>query len=186
VGNNAPETENMGFELEAIAMPIEHLTFIATAGMQDGERSAYYEDPVRTPSGPNGTAGSGDPVLLPKTDLTRTPDWNWSLTGIVDWQWGPVDYEASVSARGQDDVILSASNVVSNLGAVGQDGYTLIDARIAGVWTTPDQSQVTIAIFGKNLTDEEYLDFVLPLGATGGFQGWGAPKTYGVEFKWSL
>jgi iron complex outermembrane recepter protein len=186
VVNNAPETENMGFELEAIAMPIEHLTFIATAGIQDGERSAYFEDPARTPSGPNGTAGSGDPVLLPKTDLTRTPDWNWSLTGIVDWQWGPVDYEASVSARGQDDVILSASNVVSNLGAVGQDGYTLVDARIAGVWTTPDQSEVTVAIFGKNLTDEEYLDFVLPLGATGGFQGWGAPKTYGVEFKWSL
>jgi len=186
VVNNAPETENLGFEVEATLVPIDHLTFIATAGMQDAERKAYLEDPVRTPSGPNGTAGSGDPVLLPKSDLARTPDWNWSLTGVVDWQWGPIGYEASVSAKGQDDVILSGANTVTGEGAVGQDGYTLVDARIAGQWTSPDDSVVTISVFGKNLTDEEYLDFVLPLGATGGFQGWGAPRTYGVEAKWSL
>jgi iron complex outermembrane receptor protein len=190
--NNADSLEVMGFEVDAVLALIDHFTLIASLGIQDGERDEYYEDPTRLPIGPNGTAGSpadcgGGQCLLPKIDLPRTPDWNWALTGIFDWTMGAWGLEASVSAHGQDDVLIVGSNLLT--GDVDptlvQDGYTLLDARVAATWSMESGDVITFSLFGKNLTDEEYKDFILPLGATGGFQGWGPPVTYAFEVKWS-
>lgn len=189
--NNAEELEVTGFEVDAVLVPIEHVTLVASFGLQDGERKGYSEDPTRLPIGPNGTAGAptdcGGSCSLPEIDLPRTPDWNWALTGIVDWTYRDFAFEASVGAHGQDDVLIVGSNLLT--GDVDptlvQDGYTLIDARFAVDWLMSSGDIITLSIFGKNLTDEEYKDFILPLGATGGFQGWGSPRTYAVELKWS-
>ena len=34
----------------------------------------------------------------------------------------------------------------------------------------------------KNISDTEYHEQTLQLFGTGGFQGWGAPQTWGLEF----
>jgi iron complex outermembrane receptor protein len=189
--NNAKELEVKGFEMDAVLALVDHFTLIATLGIQDGERKAYVEDPTRLPIGPNGTAGSPADCptgcLLPKIDLPRTPDWNWALTGIFDWTVDRFNFEASASARATDDILIVGSNLLTGDvdPSLVQDGYTLIDARLAMNWSTANGDTLQLAVWGKNLTDEEYKDFILPLGATGGFQGWGPPRTWAVEFRWS-
>ena len=59
-----------------------------------------------------------------------------------------------------------------------------------------NESYLTISLYGKNLNDEEYREQVLFLGGgteilpsggpNSGFQGWGAPRTYALELKYSM
>lgn len=58
-----------------------------------------------------------------------------------------------------------------------QDAYDLLSARAA--WTAPSD-HYTIAVFGDNLTDEEYRSQVLPQ-AFGPLTTWGAPRTFGIS-----
>ena len=49
-----------------------------------------------------------------------------------------------------------------------------------------DEDMFTICLYGKNLADKEYREQALFLGGFGtGFQGWGAPRTYALEFLYS-
>jgi iron complex outermembrane receptor protein len=58
-----------------------------------------------------------------------------------------------------------------------QDGYNLLGLRAA--WTDPSD-HYTFAVFGDNLTDEEYRNQALPQ-FYGTLSSWGAPRTYGVS-----
>ena len=61
----------------------------------------------------------------------------------------------------------------------------MVDARAALYWNLSGGDILQVAVWGKNLSDKEVKDFELPLGDTGGFQGWAAPRTYGLELRWS-
>jgi len=58
-----------------------------------------------------------------------------------------------------------------------QDAYDLLSARAA--WTDPS-STYTVALFGDNLTDEEYRAQVLPQSPAT-LVTWGAPRTFGAS-----
>jgi iron complex outermembrane recepter protein len=58
-----------------------------------------------------------------------------------------------------------------------QEAYDLLSARAA--WTDPSD-HYTLAVYGDNLTDEEYRSQVLPQ-AFGPLTTWGAPRTFGVS-----
>ncbi len=58
-----------------------------------------------------------------------------------------------------------------------QDGYQLLSLR--GEWTSPSE-RYSIAVYGDNLTDEEYRTQVLPQ-FYGALSTWGAPRTFGVS-----
>jgi len=58
-----------------------------------------------------------------------------------------------------------------------QEAYDLLSARAA--WTDPSD-HYTLAVYGDNLTDEEYRSQVLPQ-AFGPMTPWGAPRTFGVS-----
>ena len=67
--------------------------------------------------------------------------------------------------------------------AVGGTGviepeYDLTDVSISYRW---DNHSVTFS--GKNLGDTEYHEQTLQLFNTGGFQGWGPPKTWALEWQ---
>jgi iron complex outermembrane receptor protein len=191
VVNNADKTEILGFEVDMTALIGDYFTLVGQVGIQDAERKAYDEDCDRVPIGPLGTAGipgvppcEGNTISLPAQQLPRAPDWNWALTGIWDQQFGGTRLNASLTVRGQDDFVIS-SNLLTGETSVAQDGYTLVDGRIALGWQfNGGQDQLTVALYGRNLGDKAYKDYELPLGATGGFQGWGPPRHYALEVRW--
>ena len=191
VVNNANKTKIYGLEVDMTALLGEYFTLVGQLGVQDAERKAYEEDCTRVPIGPLGTGGipgsaacPGTTINLPAQQLPRAPDWNWSLTGVFDHMYGNTRVVASATVRGQDDFVIS-SNLLTGESDVAQDGYTLVDARIALEWMlNGGQDRLTVGLYGRNLTDEEYKDYELPLGATGGFQGWGPPRNYALELRW--
>ena len=77
-----------------------------------------------------------------------------------------------------------------------QDDYKMVDARIAYDLPLDNDAVLSVALYGKNLNDEEYREQVLflgggteilPLGGPNtGFQGWGAPRTYALEVRYSM
>ena len=81
------------------------------------------------------------------------------------------------------------------LAAVGtglnaEDGYEVINARVALESSGPGDSRVTYAIWGKNITDEVYRTSGVDI-YTNPVPGYtintlGAPETYGVDFKLSF
>lgn len=192
VVNNANKTEILGLEFDLTALIGDYFTLVGQLGLQDAERKAYDEQCDRVPVPPLGTAGvpgqppcTGDTISLPAQQLPRAPDWNWALTGIWDQQFGGTRLNASLTVRGQDDFVI-ANNLLTGETNVAQDGYTLVDARIALEWAFNGGRDIfTVGIYGRNLTDEEYKDYELPLGDTGGFQGWGPPRHYALELRYS-
>ena len=56
--------------------------------------------------------------------------------------------------------------------------YDLTDMSISYRW---DNHSVTFS--GKNLGDTEYHEQTLQLFGAGGFQGWGPPKTWALEWQ---
>jgi iron complex outermembrane receptor protein len=62
------------------------------------------------------------------------------------------------------------------------EDFTLFDARAS--WTSADEAW-QVAIWGKNLTDEEYISHSYVIGP-GVIGVWGAPQTYGVSLTWSM
>jgi len=48
-------------------------------------------------------------------------------------------------------------------------------------------SQLSFSLYGKNLSDTEFKEQALFLGGpTAGFQGWGAPRTYAFQVRYSM
>lgn len=61
-----------------------------------------------------------------------------------------------------------------------QDGYELLGLRAE--WTDPSD-QLTLAVYGENLTGSKYLKQF----NTGGFgAGWGAPRTWGISLRYDF
>ncbi len=182
--NNADKAEIYGLELDGTMLLGEFFTVVGEVGLQNAERKGYEEDSSRVGVPPLGTAGDGSPIDLPTLQISRSPDWNWSLSGIFDRRFGATGLNASVTVYGQDDFAI-VGNVLTGETTFAQPGYTMVDARAALYWNLSGGDILQIAIWGKNLSDKEVKDFELPLGDTGGFQGWAAPRTYGMELRWS-
>ncbi len=62
------------------------------------------------------------------------------------------------------------------------DEHDLIDARLA--WTSTNEN-LEIALWGKNLAEEDYISHSYVIGP-GVIGVWGAPRTYGVTATWSM
>ncbi|MEM9622428.1 MAG: TonB-dependent receptor [Pseudomonadota bacterium] len=202
--NNADETEIWGGELEVTALLHTNLTLIATYGYQEADNQPFSISSQRVPltgdpafpvNDARGTACNAfdNPTIFPdgcptinfgETRLARSPEWNWSATLVYGRELGDGYFQASVTGRGQDDFVIVGGATITNPQV--EDGYTLIDSRISYEWNMANDSVVTLSLVGKNLTDEEYREQALPLGANGGFQGWAPPRTYAAEVVWSL
>jgi iron complex outermembrane recepter protein len=50
---------------------------------------------------------------------------------------------------------------------------------------SPTAGRWEVALWGNNLTDEEYFDSV-SIGGTGIRGGWGRPRTYGIDFSYNF
>ena len=63
-----------------------------------------------------------------------------------------------------------------------QDSYGLLNGELS--WRSPSEA-MRVFIFGRNLTDEEYSQFVSD-GGLGDSTAWAAPRTYGIGFEFSM
>lgn len=187
---NAAGATIKGVEIEAIWNPVEELTFFATVGYVDASYDEFTDlsGPVCSP--PN-LPNTPPPCPIPATlvagapfdrthEVFNNPKWAYSLIGqyevpldigrlkfTVDWAW-----------RDETNFSPPATNAAS----VTQDAYGLLGARVA---LHIEDWDADVAVFGRNLTDEEYFQVALGLAPLLGWNvGYGGePLIAGVEVK---
>lgn len=176
---NVGKAEVKGAEVEFIALLSESfqldgsLTYVS-AEFTEGELT----EPLR-PAPPSEPAGS---VVrdLDGLQLPRAPEWKLNIGGQYTHL---LDNGGEMNLRldyGWQDKIYFT---VFNIDAASQDSYGLLKARAS--YTAADGGY-TVAVFGDNLTDEEYFGNQILTGTVYGaeFVGpMGSPRTYGVEFS---
>ena len=103
--------------------------------------------------------------------LARIPETSFSFTVLYEHELTNGDsLNTNITYRGYDDQNLTTSSAPDV-----EEGYELIDATL-----TYDSDNWSLALVGRNLTDEEYRTHSLPAVR---FQGWGDPQTWMVELR---
>jgi iron complex outermembrane receptor protein len=133
-------------------------------------------------------------TLVVERDITSTGfggnddrlTWDLSLMHTYDLGNGS-DIQSTIGISYHDEENYTLEDVPSSVA----DDYELVDARIT--WNLAD-GQSSIALWGTNLTDEDYVNTMLSqsgdieiggsnfsLGMTTDY--WGQPRRYGIEYR---
>ncbi|MEP1231257.1 MAG: TonB-dependent receptor [Litorimonas sp.] len=142
---NAAQGEVKGLEIETTFAPDDHWLLQANIGLIDAEYTSLE---------PAIEGSFGLPIVNPLStdlDFVNTPDVVFSLGGQYRQDvgnWGDITYRGDLSYRG------SAANDAINTAELIQDEIALLSGRIT---FSPDDSFWTIAVYGTNLTDVEYI-----------------------------
>ncbi len=161
---NAGQAEVKGFELELSARPRRGLDLTAGVGYIDSE---YTElDDVD----PNSVTLDG---VIPKT-----PEWSFNFAPQYAF---PVKGGGTVTLRSDYSYRGKVFNDIQNTPQIAQDGYGLLSARIS--WASQSGDWET-ALFGTNLSDEQYLEhgfFAAAFGTSVGVAG--RPREWGLSVR---
>jgi iron complex outermembrane receptor protein len=170
---NAAEATIFGFEVEATALVGQSTTLSASAGYIDASYDTF--DDIN----PN----TGLPVDR-SDESFGLPEWNLSFTARheqpmsngnlfsaqANWYW-----------QSETDVRFTLTDPTFSRSLTTRDAYGLLGARLE---LFLEGSGLTIALFGSNLLDEEYLVSGLDLSSFGFINGVsGDPRTYALSIR---
>ncbi|MDA0979130.1 MAG: TonB-dependent receptor [Proteobacteria bacterium] len=197
--NNGGESITDGWELEGRWMINDNFTLSFNYGTVDADNKSFTLPCDIIDGCAGATATQFDPPGTPRqlggNSDSRQPEDQMSvnLSYVRDVANGT--FYANVGFRAVGEFLLV--NTGAGAAARTYDGdYDLWDARVAYDMRLKNEAVLSLSLFGKNLTDEEYREQALFLGAgtqvlpsggpNTGFQGWGAPRTYAFEIKYSM
>lgn len=173
---NAAEADISGVELELLAQPLDGLSVRTNLGLLDAEYDSF---PAGDPLDPTRT------IDLSFLELRRAPEATFGAGAAYEWRAGGILWTLTADGRWKDDYETNARNVPE--GHV--DAHWIVDASLAGSYRG-----ITLRLWGRNLTDEQFLSGALDVGAgisEGGsllpglwtFSGVSQPRTYGLELS---
>ena len=198
--NNAGETVTDGWELEGRWLINDNFTLNFNYGTTEADNKAFSL-PCEIVDGcasgiPGGTPDpSGTLRVLGGNDDPRQPEESMAINLSYVKNIGNTTFYANVGYKHTGDYLLAGTGAGAGVNTFDGD-YQLWDARIAFDIHLKNDAVLSLSAFGKNLTDEEYREqalflgdgfFDLPTGGPNtGFQGWGAPRTYAFEIRYSM
>lgn len=151
VVGNAAEAESKGFEIESAWAATDILTLNASIGYLDAKYTSfpgagcYYEQRASAPAGAPCTQD------LTGQETPYSSKWSGTVGAQVVQPVG--DY--LVTARVDSSFRSKYNPSTNNDPVVDQDGVAIWDARLQ---FEPQGGNWTVALFGKNITDELYTD----------------------------
>ncbi len=109
--------------------------------------------------------------------LTRAPENSANISAVYNLptEYGEFDFRFTFSHTDEQRTDFVDDRII-------QDDSDLFDARVG--WTAPSQKW-DIAVWAKNLTDEDYIAHMYVIGP-GGIGVWGPPRTVGVNFNYHV
>lgn len=163
---NAGEAETSGLELEMQLHPADNLDMHLEVGYIDAEF-------VKLNPGVTAVSLSHKFVDVPRWNVSGGIRYGWSL------QNGRLSVRADASYK--SEVYRNETNSPELL----QEGYTLVSARIS---YTPNSEAWEAALFGTNITDEEYIHRGIGLADALGIStaNWGRPSEWGLSLKFNF
>ena len=188
--NNGGESETKGWELEGQWFATDNLSVIFNYGTIDVNNSAFTLACELVDGCVTAVVGVLDPIgtlrNLGGGSDSRQPENSMSVRLAYDQEVGAGALSANIGYKTVGDFLLVNTGGGANQ-RLYEGGYSQVDARVAYRFETPGGNTASLTLFGKNLTDEEFKEHALFLGGpTTGFQGWGAPRTYALEFMWEM
>lgn len=194
-----------GFEFQGLLEVIEGLNVDFTLGWQKAGKNASTQSTHNLPSSSaagdtrcNQLIGPGtvanvekylqNPSSCPSQStrnlpLGRVPELTWSIGGSYRLSVGPGELIAGTRIR-HNDFFWIIPPTGSNT-SVPQGGYTLYDANLSYEFQVQEHT-IRAGFVGRNLGNKKYKNQELPLGAQGGFRGWGPPRYVGGELEFEL
>ena len=174
--SNAAAADVYGVELEVEAAPTDNLRLFAGVAYLDTEYTDFPNAQLSTPRPP--PAGGNAVVTGSATgnELVRAPDFSGSLAA---------EYTIPTSSGNwgiNGSYVYTGSFFWEPDNRREQDSYGLLNGELS--WRSPSEA-MRVFIFGRNLTDEEYSQFVSD-GGLGDSTAWAAPRTYGIGFEFSM
>jgi iron complex outermembrane receptor protein len=160
---NAAESTTDGLELEADLLLGEHVRLGGGYAYLDAEFEDYVDG--------SGLDQSGNRMI-------RTPKHQGHVTADLFYPLGRGELNAMVSLRSQSRVYFNPENTL----ALSQEGYEQLSARLG--YDSAD-GRWSVALWGRNLTDEEVCSNVLPLlGSAAGLCSIDTLRSYGLRFAY--
>ena len=177
---NIDEVSIQGLELDVTFLLNENLSLYAAASFLDGEiednNTRPYTEGNEVPFAPDATYNAGLVFTLPLFEEVE-------LTGRVDWSYVGETWFGTV----QNDILDSQFAIFDpeqqgDFSNAQRDAYDTLNARFTlrrGPWS--------LAFWGRNLTDEDYLEEVIPAPEFGGsFIHDAGGDSYGIELTWEI
>lgn len=146
VVSNAPSAEITGFELQALYEPVDSLTLSASVG--------------RTNAKYTGADERGGPLTLDSV-FVQVPEWSYTVSGEYRIPTSLGQLSARVDYGWVDKVYFDVTNTTNPY--LQQPAYGILNGRIS--MDLSDNWRV--AVYGTNLTDEEYKLQALALAGLG-------------------
>jgi iron complex outermembrane receptor protein len=160
---NVDEATVYGVDLEATWAPTAHFTLQGSVGWLDTELGAF-----RTLTGdvPKGKKLPNAPDLTLGALARYEAEFSTSLGGSIQIDGS---YSDSVFKDAINDPVIAA------------DSYVLVNARVSMFDAARSWE---VALWGKNLSDEQYVAQGLNTGLGAGNRNYNAPRTYGASFTY--
>ena len=171
VAANATDSEVTGVEVEVVWAPVDDLLINFSGAWLDAKYLDFFTLNNVVETGNPGTL----PVDLSGNQLPGSAKVSYSLSSEYGWDVG----SGRMSIRGEynwlDDVFFSPFNNPLS----GQSSYGLLNGRIEYVFA---DDRWKVALFGRNLADEDYFTSSVALPNQGAIYGAaGDPRTYGIQ-----
>lgn len=165
--DNAGAATITGIEVELVAQLTDSLRLGANFGALDAEYDEFIE------LGQNVKDAKDFPYA---PDNTMSIDLDWT---IIQSDWGAIDAHIDWSRKSD---YVAYTNPDQN--ATGQLGsYSIVNARLSlSEVQMGDSARMQVSAWGKNITDEEYRENIIPFGLWT-VSYWGQPATYGIDLR---
>lgn len=152
---NAASVSMDGLELESVWVPTDGLTLTANLGILDANYDSYLV-----------VDGSGNTLDKSGFDLRRAPEMTLALGALYEHSLGNGDFVVtSLNYRWKDDYCVAGNNkgIESHYGSnpACNESFGILDASLSY-----ESDNWRISLFGKNLTDEDYILHFLDVAST--------------------
>ena len=167
---NAGEVTNNGLEIELTYRVTDNFVVNFAQGYLD----AQY-DKFETDFGNDGTLDDGSDLAL-----VDSPEWTSNLN--LQWEL-PFSGDFVVRVVGNINYASEVETELQNLPVGHRDAQTMVDASI----TLADiDDRYRFTLWGKNLTEELYVEQVFPVSPFTNFGRFNPPRTVGLNFRYNF
>lgn len=181
---NASDAEVYGTEIEMQIAASENFHITAsTALLFEAQYTNYVQagGEISSAGCPGGIFNPADLSCdLSGNRLNRAPSATFSIAAEYDI---PLDSGAVVTPMMTFNYESTAFYTEQNEVLAGHDGWHSLDARIS--YTDPDELY-TIAIFGRNLTDNRYVQHTIPITVNNVATATNYPRTFGAQVSFNF
>lgn len=185
---NAGKAERWGGELEVFAVPMEAMVLSLSYSYINGDFEEFPDT-----CNANGDCIVGERVakmgISPPNKLTASMDYTFARTPI-----GELNLFVNAAWQDQWQKISVSSSVINDFAGNPtpyaydrrpMDERTVVNARLSLNKIPVSKGELSLSLWGNNLTDDDYPTFGVNFMALGiETEQYGAPRTYGLELRY--